>query len=156
MLIERVTYRNITSYGGGDKHKNVASFDCAFGLNGKNNCDVSLQDVTFKGLGGDGMKTGMYCSGVKGSVTRLAGVNDCLTAGPTPPPGPPAPPAPPPPPGPSPPPKPGARCAEQLKKCGAVSSRKACDECAKKCEKPAGKCTDAEAKDFKQKTCHKK
>ena len=64
VLMEQISYRNITSFGGGDKHKNVVGFGCASDLNGKNNCDVTLTDVAFKGLGSDGMKTGMHCGGV--------------------------------------------------------------------------------------------
>ena len=78
VLMEKISYRNITSFGGGDKHKNVVGFGCASDLNGKNNCDVTLTDVAFKGLGSDGMKTGMHCGGVKGTATGLSGINDCL------------------------------------------------------------------------------
>ena len=61
----------------------MASFDCASDLNGKNNCDVSLEGVTFQGLGSVSMKTGMTCSGVKGAATALSGINDCLDHGPS-------------------------------------------------------------------------
>jgi len=69
--------------GGKNKHGTVAIFDCASDLNGKNNCDVSLEGVTFQGLGSVSMgsvsmKTGMTCSGVEGAATALSGINDCL------------------------------------------------------------------------------
>eukprot|EP01052_Picozoa_sp_SAG31_P048835 SAG31_NODE_10404_length_1142_cov_1.204219_1_plen_307_part_00 len=78
VLMERISYKNLTSYGGGDKHKNVVGFSCASDLNGRNNCHVTLTNVTFKDLGSDGMKTGMHCGGVNGTVTGLTGINDCL------------------------------------------------------------------------------
>jgi hypothetical protein len=80
VLIERIKYRNITSYGGGDEQngRNVVSFACANDLNGKNNCDVTLEDVTFKELGSDGMKTGMQCGGTTGTAAKLSGINNCL------------------------------------------------------------------------------
>ena len=149
---EGISYRNITSFGGGDKagkFKDVVSFGCGTGANGKNNCDVSLQDVKFEGLGSDGMKSGMVCTGVKGTATGLTGVNDCLTSpapGPSPPPTPPAPP---------PPPKPGGTCTDQLKKCGALSSKEHCDDCAKRCEKPTGPCTKDKVQEYKKKHCKK-
>ena len=150
--IDQITYRNITSYRGGkNKHGTVVSFDCASGLNGENNCDVSLEDVTFQGLGSNSMATGMTCSGVNGAATGLGGINDCLDHGPPAPPwrwpAPPAPPTPPPPPQP-----PSGTCAEQLRECGAETK---CDHCAKACQKPCGKCSHQQVKDYIHETCKK-
>ena len=78
VFMERITYTNVTSFGGGDKHKNVVNFGCASDLNGKNNCEVALKNVAFDDLGSAGMKTGMHCGGVKGTATGLKGINNCL------------------------------------------------------------------------------
>ena len=78
VFMERITYTNVTSFGGGDSNKKVVDFGCASDLNGKNNCEVTLKNVTFNDLGGAGMKSGMYCGGVEGAATGLRGINNCL------------------------------------------------------------------------------
>ena len=78
VFMERITYTNVTSFGGGDSNKKVVDFGCASDLNGKNNCEVTLKNVTFNDLGSAGMKSGMYCGGVEGAATGLRGINNCL------------------------------------------------------------------------------
>lgn len=99
VFYEKIYYKNITSTGGGDKHGTVVSFTCGTqlhvphqsesdlersdlkgpGSSSKHNCaGLSFESVVFKGLGSASKKTGMVCSGAKGSAKGLVGINNCL------------------------------------------------------------------------------
>jgi polygalacturonase len=79
VFYERITYRNIHSVGGGDKHGKVVSFTCDNHYDGENNCaSLAFENVVFTGLGSASKKAGMLCEHAKGSATGLVGINNCL------------------------------------------------------------------------------
>ena len=89
MRFERIHFSNITSYhagggsagSGGDtesQHESVINLDCDTKFNGKNNCDVTFDDVHFVGLSAKQQKDGMTCKGVRGTAVGLTGIHSCL------------------------------------------------------------------------------
>ena len=85
MLFEKIYFKNIKSvskgggsHGSGGDTSAAINFDCDTKDSGGHNCDVSLTDVSFTGLGSAGLKHGMKCKGVRGTATGLTGINNCL------------------------------------------------------------------------------